>query len=197
MSKSGTTNLARVARMIREPCTGVLFAFLANEVTPSALIRIVKKFIANYPNRRSCPINNVQEQLVYGRDYSKFDISLLYLLLRNVYTIPPHSNNWGNTPNPGDRSVSANIERIRLIRNQCFHGSITTLSDNEFTTIYQSISTIIQELESYLGTDTRYKDEVERIKKCSMDPEQEAEFIKQMQAMEMKLDNVLGIFFFL
>lgn len=197
LSKSGTTNLARVARMILDPCTGVLCALLTKEITPSALIRNVKTFIANYPNRRSCPIKWKQEQLVYGGNYSKFDITLLYKLLRNVSTIPPHSNKWGNNPNPGDRSVSANIERIRLIRNQCCHSSITTLSDTAFNTKCQEIFTIIQELESYLGTDTIYQDAVKCIKTCSMDPEQEAEYIKQMRAINIKLDNVLGNIFFL
>lgn len=196
-SESGTTNLARVARMILDPCTGVLCALLTTEVTPAVLIRNVKTFISKYPNRRSCPIDKEQEQLVYGKDYSKFDISLLCKLLRNVPTIQPHSNKWGSAPDPRDRSVSANIERIRLIRNQCFHSSIITLPDSEFITKYQDIFTIIQELESYLGTDTIYQDKVKHIKKCSMDPEQEAEYIKQMRIIEIKLDNVLGKIFFL
>lgn len=187
-----TTNFARVARMILIPCTGVLCALLKKEVTPSALMHNVKTFIANYPKRRPCPINKDQEQLICGGNFSAFDITLLYTLLRNVSAIPQHLNNWGNDPEPGDRSVSANIERIRLIRNQYGHSSDASLTDTAFNKKYQDILTIIQELESYLGADTFYQDAVAHIKTCSMDPEQEAKYINQLHDVNIKLDYVLG-----
>lgn len=164
-STSGTTKLARVARMILGPCTGVLCALLKKEVSPSK----IRTFIANYPKDRSCPINKEQETLVRGGNYSEFDITLLYTLLRNVSAISPHSNNWGKDPNPGDKSVSANIEKIRLIRNWYGHFSGTSLSDTAFDTKCQEIFTIIQELESYLGTDTFYQDALNYLKTCSME----------------------------
>lgn len=70
---------------------------------------------------------------MYSKDYSNFDISLLYLLLRNICPIQPHKNKWGNAPLPEDRSLSANIERIRIIRNQYLvHISNFSLSNIEF-----------------------------------------------------------------
>lgn len=191
-STPGTTNLARVARMIFGPCTDVLCVLLTKEATPSALLHSVKTFIANYPKNRQCPVNKEQEKLVSGGNYSKFDITLLYTLLRNVSTIPPHSNNWGNDPNPRDRSVSANIERIRLIRNRYGHSSDMSISDIEFNEKCQDIFTVIQELESYLGADTIYQDAVAYIKTCSMDPEQEAKYINQLHDFKIKLDYVRG-----
>lgn len=187
-----TTNLARVARMILGPCTGALCALLTKEVTPSALIHNVKTFIANYPKHRPCPINKEQEKLVCGGNYSEFDIALLYTLIRNVSAIPQHLNNWGNDPQPGDRSVSANIERIRLIRNQDGHSSATSLTDRAFNKKCKDIVTIIQELEAYLGADTIYQDAVAYIKTCSMDPEQEAKYINELLDVNSKLDYVLG-----
>ena len=92
-------------------------------------------------------INKHQEALVYGHDYSKFDVTLLYFLLRNMCSIQPHSNKWGNNPHPGDRGVSANIERIRLIRNEYGHNSETSISDTDFKQKYQYIKDIVQELE--------------------------------------------------
>lgn len=191
-STPGTTNFARVARMILGPCAGVLCALLTNELTPSALIHNVKTFIANYPNRRFCPINKKQEQLVLRGNVSEFDITLLYTLLRNVTAISPHSKNWGNDPNPGDRSVSANIERMRLIRNRYNHNTDISLSDKEFNEKCQDIFTIIQELEGYLGAATIYQDAVAYIKACSMDPVQEAKFINQMHDVDIRLDYFQG-----
>lgn len=191
-STPGTTNLARVARMILGPCTGVLCALLTKEVTPSALINNVTTFITNYPKHKPCPINKEQEKLVYGGNYSEFDITLLYTLIRNVSAIPQHLNSWGNDPEPGDRSVSANIERIRLIRNQYGHSSDTSLTDKAFNKKYQDIFTIIQEIEGYLGADTIYQDGVTHIKTCSMDPEQENIYINQLHDVNIKLDYVIG-----
>lgn len=191
-STPGTTNLARVARMIFGPCTDVLCDLLTKEVTPSTLLHNVKTFIANYPKNRQCPINKEQKKLVSGGNYSKFDITLLYTLLRNVSTIPPHSNTWGNDPNPGERSMSANIERIRIIRNWYNHTSVMSLSDIEFNERYQDIFTIIQELESYLGAGTIYQDAVAYIKTCSMDPEQEAKYISQLHDVNIKVDYLKG-----
>lgn len=187
-----TTNLARVARMILGPCTGVLCALLTKEITPSALIHNVTTFIANCTKHRPCPINKEQKNLVGGGNYSEFDITLLYTLIRNVSAIPQHLNNWGNDPKPGDRSVSANVERIRLIRNQYGHSSATSLTDISFNKKCQDIFTIIQELEAYLGADTIYQDAVAYIKTCSMDPEQEAKYINELLDVNSKLDYVLG-----
>lgn len=187
-----TTNRARVARMILGPCTGVLCALLSKEVNPDALKHNVKTFIANHPKHMPCPINKKQEKLVCGGNYSEFDITLLYTLIRNVSTIPEHSNNWGYDPQPGDRRESANVERIRLIRNQYGHCSDISLTDTAFNEKCQDILTIVQELEAYLGANTIYQDAVAHIKTCSMDPEQEAKYIKELLDLNSKLDHVLG-----
>lgn len=187
-----TTNFARLARMILGPCTYVLCALLTKEVTPSALIHNVKTFIANYPKHRPCPINKEQEKLVCGGKYSAFDITLLYTLIRNVSAIPQHLNNWGNDPQPGDRSVSANVERIRLIRNQYGHSSDISLTDTAFNDKCQDILTIVQDLEGYLGADTFLQDAVAYIETCSMDPDEKAKYINQLNDVSIKLDYVLG-----
>lgn len=178
--------------MIMGPCTGVLSALLTKEVTQSALIHNVKTFIANYPKHRPCPINKEQEKLICGGNYSELDMPLLYTLIRNVSAIPQHLNKWGNNPQPGDRSVSANIERLRLIRNQYVHSCDTSLTDAEFNKTCKDIVTILQELEANLGADTTYQDAVEHIKTCSIDPEQEAKYINNLLDVNSKLDYVLG-----
>ncbi|XP_052086128.1 uncharacterized protein LOC127723528 [Mytilus californianus] len=45
-------------------------------------------------------------------------IPTLYSLCRCAANIQPHDQGWGNPPNEDDRSLSANIERIRIIRNE-------------------------------------------------------------------------------
>ncbi|XP_062595082.1 uncharacterized protein LOC134256455 [Saccostrea cucullata] len=180
-----TTNTARLARLILGPCTDVLRDILKTEVLPSDLSRKVKEFKDNLPHGQRIPLNKTQSEIIfpkptkqYSGDYSDLDISLLYLLLRNVSKIAPHSKGWGEIPDPGDRCVASNIERIRLIRNQYYgHSADLSLTESEFRQEWRNIRDIVVELERHLGTTTVYQDAVNTIKTCSMDPEQEKKYI--------------------
>ncbi|XP_062587857.1 uncharacterized protein LOC134249533, partial [Saccostrea cucullata] len=185
ISTPETTNTARLARLILGPCTDVLRDVLKTEVKPSDLSRKVKEFTDKLPRGQRNPLNKIQSEIIfpkatnqYSGDYSDLDISLLYLLLRNVSKIAPHSKGWGEIPNPADRSVAANIERIRLIRNQYYgHSADPSLSGSEFRQEWRNIRDIVVELERHLGATTVYQDAVTTIKTCSMDPEQEKKYI--------------------
>lgn len=78
------TNFVHLAMIIFGPCTNVLQDMLRKEIQPADLSSKVELFISNYPKNKKPPINKQQEQLVYSRDYSNFDITLLYMLLRIV-----------------------------------------------------------------------------------------------------------------
>lgn len=191
VSTRETTNLARLARVILGPCTDVLRAVLANHFTPQALSHNVKTFLANYQRGKKPPITKNQQTLVNSGTFSNFDITLLYSLLRNICPITPHGNQWGNDPSPNDRSLSANIERIRLKRNEYGHISIHSIKNTDFKKTWQEISQVIQELDTYLGTtSTKYQDAVHEIETCSMDPEQTEKYIEQLLEMNKKLQNI-------
>lgn len=191
-STQQTTNLARVARMILGPCTDVLRDVLTNEMSPFALSHNVKTFIANHPKHRKCPINTEQEKLIHGKIYEDFDISLLYTILRNICQIPEHKNEWGHVPFSTDRSVSANVERIRLIRNEYGHISECSFSDIEFKIKWHDILRIVQELESCLSSSTEIQNNVIYISSCPMDHEQESKYIKQLLDLDKKIQQISG-----
>lgn len=187
----GHTNLARVAQMVLGPCTYVLRDVLRKEIPPSDLETKVRAYIAQTKTQNKKPlINPDQETLVYGQDYSKFDVTLLYFLLRNMCSIEPHSEQWGKDPLPGDKTVSANIERIRLIRNKDYGHSSRSISDKDFEKIYQDIKIIVQELEKYLGSSTKYQDEVKQLKTCPMDPAKSEEYIKELLSLREKIKDI-------
>lgn len=153
LSTQETTNLARLSRIVLGPCTDVLRAILGKEMIPLlSLSQTVKTFLAKAPKQKTTLITKEQESLINTGNYSDFDISLLYVLLRNITKIPPHIKKWGKTPKRCDRSVSANIERIRLIRNDLGHISKISISDHTFNTTWQDISDIVRELDTYLCT---------------------------------------------
>lgn len=193
-----TTNLARVVRLILGPCTGVLCDVLAKEIPPSTLPLLytnnLKSQLANQTKRSKFRISKDQEKLIKSGKYSEFDITLLCSLLRNLSQIPPHSNQWGNTPRQGDKSVSANIERIRLIRNRYLHISKYYISNTEFISQWQDIFDIVQGLETYLGASTVYQAEVVNIKTCCMDPEQESKYIKALLNLNKTIYDISGTY---
>lgn len=170
-----TTNLARVARMVIGPCSEVLRAVLMKKISPPDL----KKFFANIPEKKKVRFKPFL-RAIDSEDYSNFDIILLYMLLRHLALLPPPGNGWGKEPDPSDRSVSANTERIRLIRNKyvahCFDASSTF----DFKKISKSIIQIIQELETHLGLCTDKQDDVLKLISCMMDSEIEQIYIEKI-----------------
>lgn len=149
-------------QLITGPLTGILQAVLLKEISPSDLSTIVKVLSSKSKSKKFL-INKQEETFINSGDYSKFDIALLYFLLRNVCAITPHTNRWGNNPSPADRSVSANIERIRHIRNQFGHTSDFSMSDIDFYKKCKEIVDIVEQLEQYLGTSTVHRDKVQEI----------------------------------
>lgn len=195
-STQETTNLARIVRVILGPCSDILRDVLEKEISAENLSSKVKLFIAGLPKKKKPPISKEQELLVYGEDYKKFDVSLLYILLRNMCSISPCTHQWGKEPNPGDRSLSANIERIRFIRNE-YYGHFThfLLPNEVFEQKWKKISQIIIELERDLGSGTRYQESMAEIKICHMDPEKEKESIKKLltvKTLQRDVSNLKG-----
>lgn len=131
-STGETTNQARIARIILEPCADLLRDVLRKEISPFTLSQKVKTYAANLPKHKKIEINKNQEQIVYGKNYSEFDITLLYFSLRNMCSLPTPQKGWGKDPSPGDKSVSANIERIRMIRNDYGHIKHCRISESDF-----------------------------------------------------------------
>lgn len=189
-----TTNLARVARIILGPCTDALRAVLKKEMLPAALSHNVKVFMANLPKYTKPPISLTQLQQIYSGDYSNFDIPLLYVLLRNICSIPEHRLKWGNKPSRTDRSVSANIERIRLVRNN-YYGHVThfAIQDTEFINQWKELFLIVIELEAYIGSSTDLQDAVTEIKSCPMDREVEQKFIDKLLLIEELQDRIASL----
>ena len=53
--------------------------------------------------------------------FSKFDINIIALLIRNCQILPPPTDGWENALRLDDTSISANVMRARIIRNLIFH----------------------------------------------------------------------------
>lgn len=174
---TGKGNKFFLRGIIEGPLTDLLRDILTKEVPPQILLQRAKDLAELQKNKKPL-IKKEQEKLINEGQYTKFDISLLYVLIRNCTNIPQHANRWGNTPSAGDKSVSANIERIRLIRNKYAHVDTIHVSDTEYDHRWQEIFDIVQGLENYLDTPFSYQDILKAFKIKSMDQNQSERFIE-------------------
>ena len=53
-------------------------------------------------------------------DSKNFDVTLLTILLRNICGLHPPATGWNAMPPRSDTSISANITRIKIFRNEVY-----------------------------------------------------------------------------
>lgn len=102
-------------------------------------------------------------------DYSKFDVTLLYTLIRNLCPKLKPTSGWGVKPNSTNTKIGDDIERLRLIRNNTVaHASSAEISDNEFNNLWNDMQSVVQRIETFTKTwsTTNYEEELTRIKNC-------------------------------
>lgn len=91
----------------------------------------------------------------YDGDLTDLDISLIYIILRNLNTICPHKEGWGKKPQDNDRCVAANIERIRVFKNMYVsHSTKCSLNEEDFLKTWKEIRQCIIQLggTAYIST---------------------------------------------
>lgn len=191
---TGTRNKFFLRGIIKGPLTDLLRDILRKEVPLQILLQKSKDLAEPKKNKKPL-ITKKQEKLINEGQYTKFDISLLYVLIRNCTHIPQHANRWGNTPRAGDKSVSANIERIRLIRNKYAHYATVHISDTEYDHRWQEVFDIVQGLENYLDTLFSYQDILKAFKISSMGQNQSKRFIELFLVFYKTQKEVFGNFF--
>lgn len=82
---------------------------------------------------------------------------------------------------------------MRLIRNEFGHNPEIFIKDADFNKKkWQELFDIVKELETYAGTSTNYQDAVVKIKSCTMDPEEEAKYIKELLEVKKELLAISG-----
>ncbi|KAL3889477.1 hypothetical protein ACJMK2_001817 [Sinanodonta woodiana] len=120
-----------------------------------AILAIKNKLISG----KKCLLNPNQITLVYPGPQKtgtldQFDISLLYVLIRNVNVVkPPLNYNWGENPcdQPRDTSLWASVERIRLFRNHIIHSLDGQISDKDLEDYWNKFEAVIKDIETVIG----------------------------------------------
>lgn len=82
-------------------------------------------------------------------DYNKFDVTLLYTLIRNllVCCLPDPAQGWGKEPKTTDTDISDDIERLRLFRNNYYaHANSASVPDIEFEDVWRNLKLAIKRI---------------------------------------------------
>lgn len=97
-------------------------------------------------------------------DYSTFDVSLLYTLIRNLCPSLKPKRGWGTQPNDTDIQIGDDVERLRLFRNNYYaHADSAAISETDFRDIWKELNSIINRMQSNLGCSVDYKQELLKI----------------------------------
>ncbi|XP_031548980.1 uncharacterized protein LOC116286561 [Actinia tenebrosa] len=122
-----------------------------------------------YPASRSTAVTSVH-----------FDITLLFVLLRNICGLTPPPTGWDKPPVATDQSREADLARVKYYRNKLYgHITETAVSDSDFEKYWSEISDVLVRLGG-----PHYEPEIERLKIIAMDVEDEKYFIKILEDWE-------------
>ena len=123
-----------------------------------------------------------------------FDITLLFLLLRNICSLKPPATGWDGPPSSLDLSMEADLVRIKRCRNELYaHRIAMSVADTDFENTWTEIEAALLRLGG-----PRYEPVIQRLKVESMDPENEEYLNILLQSWEeskiqedRKLDQII------
>lgn len=149
--------------IIKLPLIDILKIF----INPAALDKSIKgcpslltgKHRLNPDQQKQCCFNSFNVP-----DYSKFDVTLLYKLIRNLCPTLEPTNKWGTKPTVNDVYIGDDIERIRELRNVCFAHTVSAeISDDDFKKLWNDAKCMIQRCQRFTtskGCTTDYNQEI-------------------------------------
>lgn len=173
-----TENYFRLCGLITTLCSEIFRITLSSCIKPDKL----RSELDSNQTRLEKIMNVSQREQIYktpGNALSTkdFDISLLYILLRNICRIPKHKNGWGNPPEKGDNSLAACIERIRIQRNFISaHSPNGKIEDVEFQKKWDELRNDITQIERYVTGGEGFKQSVDDLYKCKLSHDDEKKY---------------------
>ena len=110
-------------------------------------------------------LSKQQRELLFPSDGSNtdsktFDITLLFLLLTEICGLaPPPRTGWNNKPHAKNKSLEANLVRVKLFRNKLIHTPEIGIDTRLFDELWKEISSVLVALGLGLAEIDRLKAE--------------------------------------
>ena len=124
--------------------------------------------------------------------YTEMDVSLTYILLRNIANIMPPVLRWGGHHPTSDTSLAASVDRLREVRNSLYgHAQTASMSDPDFQRAWTDIENDIVNIENLiLGGTTLYRDAMNSLLTECMDTEMQKDYVNKIRQMEQNEQNM-------
>lgn len=169
--QKASENYLRLCQLITMVCGDLFRDILSRYIKPADL----RSELNNNKQKLVNKFNKQQQNLIYpgtgntSLTAKDFDISTLYILLRNICNIPSHRAGWGNRPAKGDKSIAAGIEIIRLERNSILgHSTSGIIEDLVFETHWKELRNVVVQIETQLTGSGLYKRGVDFLYSCNL-----------------------------
>ena len=138
--------------------------------------------------KRNNVINPPQWRLLYPAsgppNANDFDITLLTILLRNICSLYSPASGWNAMPCTTDTSISADILRIKIFRNEVYgHTASAQYDDATFEKLWQEISQPLVKL----GIPQQ---EIDELKEAPLSPEEKS-YIEKLKEWKELEDTLL------
>ena len=181
-STKENSNYARLCRLLVDIGTEALRNVFNGIHSPANLHKLLSSSSPHYTTLKWLQRKGVLNPILWGKlstfSSSKFDITLLMVLLRNLCGLSPpvSTGSWDELPPDSDNSTEANIVRIKYYRNDVYaHASEASVDDLTFNKLWKNISNAIMGLASGMDA-TVYTTAISNVKSECMDPDAEAQF---------------------
>ena len=198
-SSKESTNYARLCRLLVDGGTQALRLQFDKIHPPASLNAVLKSHQSTLRRlRESAVLNFNQWETLYPAVPSsvsseQFDIGLLTVLLKHICGLTFPESGWEKLPPSSDKSVEANIAKIKYYRNSFYAHSIkASVDDATFNSLWQDISAALKAL----GVDAN---SINKLKSEGIDPYMERnyrELLQQCQrdenGIKEKLDDITG-----
>ena len=181
-STDASRNFARLCQLMMTVCVDLFRNVLDFYIEPAELLREVRDKFENVKKMINDQQNDFLSMVVESGTLSSkiLDLSLLYIVIRSICNIAEPRNGWGLCPETDDRSLAANIERIRVYGVKILNKS-NDVNDTDFQDIWQNLrknivetqilifkrdtyAEAVDELLSYEHISTRYIHDFQRLK---------------------------------
>ncbi len=181
-------NFTRLSRLLVDKGTEALRNTFDGIHPPSNLPAVLTANRISLLKLKPRVINDSQWDLLYPPsgnppDSKTFDVTLLTVLFRNICGLP--KTGWGATPLDTDRSLQANIVRMKLFRNAVYaHVTSTQVDNATFESLWKKITQALIELNIP-------QNDVDELKTCPLAPEEETYLatLKDWKLQEENLTN--------
>ena len=181
-------NFTRICQLLIDKGGDALRAALHVIHPPATLAAALNTHRRTLQRIRYSVIKPSQWQLLFppsgNPDSKTFDITLLTILLRNICGLPSPAAGWNVMPPACDNSISANILRIKMYRNEVYgHIPSAQYDDATFEILWQEISKPLIKLLVIRGG-------IDELKVAPLSPEEES-YIEKLKEWKEQEDGLL------